>query len=164
MNPRVLVLRMWNSAKIEYVVVRNLDKVTIWGFQRIPSPPATPLASMVIYSHPFQTFWAVFANSSLEHLVSWRNIIPELSLSILLFNMHFFSVLLQPLMFQVVICIEKELIWGRKGCIYGWILPWSHQLFSYFFDSLDITWSSSFVFFWVFPFPICDFERLCHYS
>ena len=163
MNPLILVLRIWNSTEIVQLVVRKPDKDTTRGFHRIPRPPSTPLASTATDSHPFHTFWAILASSHPEHLVSCRKIIPDLSLSILLLRRRFLRALLQPLIFQVVICIKRVLIGGRKGYIYCWILPWSHRLFTYCYDSLDIARSTSFIFLHIFL-TFSDFEGFSHYS
>ena len=153
---------MWKSAVRVHGVAINPDRCTSRGFQRIPRPPAAPLASTAIDSDPFHTFWTILASSSPEHFVSYRKIIPDLSLSILLLRRPFLRVLLQPLMFHVVIYIKMGLIRGRKGCIYCWILPWSHQLFTYCSDSLDIARSSPVIFLRIFL-AISTFEGFNHY-
>ena len=153
---------MWKSAVRVHGVAINPDRCTSRGFQRIPRPPAAPLASTARDSQPFHTFRAILASSSPKHFVSYRKIIPNLSLLILLLIRRFLRALLQPLIFQVVICIKKGLIRGRKGYIYCWILPWSHQLFTYCSDSLDIARSSPFIFLRIFL-TFGDFEGFSHY-
>ena len=153
---------MWNSAERVHVVSRKPDKSTTRGFHRIPRPPAPPPALIATDSQPFHTFWAILSISSLEHFVSCRKMILDLYLSILLLRRHFLRSLLQPLIFQVVICIKTESIGRGQGCIYCWMLPWIHQLFSYCFDSLYIAGSSSFIFLCIFL-TFCNFKWFNHY-
>ena len=109
-NCLFLVHKIWKAIDRENWVAKNLERATTRGFHNILMPPSAPLTSTATASHPRQTFLAIIFSSYSKHLVSYRNIMPSFSISILLLRRWIFKVLLQPIIFQDVIRIGNYLV------------------------------------------------------